>query len=404
VSGRRVVVTGIGAVSASGIGLRPLWDAARSGRSGVSEPEFDRPANNRVRIAAQLKNFDPSPFIDETLLPICDRFAQFALVAADEAISQAGFSRGATLGKRTAVIVGTGIGGYMTIDNLHHAYYVTKTRIDPFSIPRGMSNAAACLIGMRYGCTGPTFAVGSACSSASQSIGIGLMLVRSGAADCAIVGGSEAGVTGTGIRAWEALRVLTPDYCRPFSKGRNGMVLGEAAGILVLESADHAAARGAEPLAELAGYGTSSDAKDIVRPDVEGAAAAMRLALEDAGLPADAIDYVNAHGTGTMLNDVVESDALGRVFGDQVATLSVSSTKPIHGHTLGAAGAIELGITIMAMRESIVPPTINWLERDPKCPIDAVPNEARKVDVRAAMSNSFAFGGINASLVVTRPN
>jgi nodulation protein E len=392
----------MGAVSASGIGTGRLWDAARNGRSGVGELQFERPGSNRVRIAAQIRDSEIAGLLEPNLLPISDRFTQFALMAADEALSQAGIPREHPLGARTAVIVGTGVGGYTTIEETHYAYYVSKARLDPLSIPRGMSNAAPCLIGMRHGCTGPTFAVVSACSSASQAIGIGALFVRAGIVDRAIVGGSEAALTASAVRSWESLRVLTPDYCRPFSTGRNGMVLGEGAAIFVLESARVAEARGAAPLAELAGYGTSSDAKDIVRPDVDGAAAAMRLALEDAGLAADTVDYVNAHGTGTIMNDVVETEAMQRVFGVRYGKIPISSTKPIHGHALGASGALELAITIMAMRDNVAPPTINWLGPDPKCGLDPVPNEARAVPIRIAMSNSFAFGGINASLIVRR--
>jgi nodulation protein E len=268
------------------------------------------------------------------------------------------------------------------------------------TIPRGMANAAACHVSMRYGCMGPVFCVTSACSSATQAIGMGAWLIRSGAIDRALVGGSEASLTTTSFRAWELLRVLTPDLCRPFCKRRNGMVLGEGAGIFVLETMASAEARGATPLAEIAGYGTSSDAADLIRPDPRGAADAIRLALEDANLQPDAIDYVNAHGTGTILNDIVETEALKRIFGACLPGIPVSSTKPIHGHALGAAGALELAVTVKAVREKVVPPTINWLEPDAKCAIDPVPNQAREVPIRAALSNSFAFGGINACLVV----
>jgi nodulation protein E len=224
--------------------------------------------------------------------------------------------------------------------------------------------------------------------------------VRSGAVDTAIVGGSEASIAASYIRAWELLRVLTPDYCRPFSAKRTGMTIGEGAGILVLENAETAKARGATPLAVLAGYGTSSDAKDLVRPDPAGAAAAMRGAIEDSGISPDEIDYVNAHGTGTVINDAIETQALRSIFGDRLGKIAVSSTKPIHGHAIGASSALELIITIHAMREGVAPPTINWLAADPKCDLDPVPNEARKMPIRAAMSNSFAFGGINAAIVV----
>lgn len=390
----------MGAISAAGIGAGALWSAARDGRSGVGRVELDRPGQNSVNIAAQVRGFDPAQHMDASSILLCDRFTQFAIVAADEAAAQAKLARDQRLGGRAAVIVGTGIGGFTSIDDMMYIYNVTKTRMQPMTIPRVMSNAAACHLSMRYGATGAAFAVSSACSSANQAIGIGASLVRSGMADTAIVGGSEASIAASYIRAWELLRVLTPDFCRPFSVKRTGMTIGEGAGILVLENAETARARGATALAEIAGYGTSSDAKDLVRPDPEGAAAAMRSAIEDSGLSTDGIDYVNAHGTGTVMNDTVETEALRSIFGERLAKVAVSSTKPIHGHAIGASSALELIITIHAMHEGVAPPTINWLGPDPKCGLDPVANEARKMPIRAAMSNSFAFGGINAAVVV----
>jgi nodulation protein E len=255
-------------------------------------------------------------------------------------------------------------------------------------------------ISARFSALGPTFAVGSACSSASQSVGIGLQMIRAGMVDRAIVGGAEACVINATIRAWEGLRVMTPNLCRPFSKGRNGMSLGEGGAVFVLETAEAARARGHAPLCELAGYATTSDAKDPVRPDLDGASSCIALALEDAGLAPRDVHYVNAHGTATHANDITESEAILRVFGDYGRDVPVSSTKPIHGHALGASGGLELAITIEALRAQTVPPTINFLEFDSSCPIDAVPNAARAHKIDAAMSNSFAFGGINAVLVV----
>jgi nodulation protein E len=392
----------MGAISGPGIGVDALWAAARDGRSAVGLMELERPGQNTVKIAAQVKGFDPARHMDAGAVQLCDRFSQFAIVAADEAMAQAGLSREKRLGERAAVIVGTGVGGFTTLDDMLYIYNVTKGRILPMSIPRVMSNAAACHLGMRYGCEGPTFAVSSACSAANQAIGIGATLIRSGAVDYAIVGGSEASIAASYIRAWELLRVLTPDFCRPFSTKRTGMTIGEGAGILVLENAEAAKARGAQALAEIAGYGTSSDARDLVRPDPAGAAAAMRKAIETSGLSAGDIDYVNAHGTGTVINDVVETEALRTIFGGRLGTIPVSSTKPVHGHAIGASAALELIITIRAMHDGIVPPTINWLGPDPKCDLDPVPNRSRRHPIRAAISNSFAFGGINAAIVVAR--
>lgn len=396
----RILVTGMGAVTAAGIGVDALWSSARIGRSGIGEAKLSRGGPNRIKHVAQVPDFEPERYIEPSRLPFCDRFTQLAIAAADEALTQAGLPREQKLGPRTAVILGTGIGGITTIDDLLYGQYILNERAPIMSVPRIMGNAAVSHISILYGCTGPSFAVTSACSSASQAIGLGVQFIRSGMVDRVIVGGSESSITAMNIRVWELLRVLTPDVCRPFSVKRNGMVLGEGAAVLVLESEQTATARQATPLAEIAGYGTASDAFDILRPDATGATAAMELAIADSGLPPDKIDYVNAHGTGTIANDEVETEALRRVFGPRLPALAVSSTKPIHGHTLGAAGAIELVITIMALRNNTAPPTINWLGPDPKCDLDPVANVARDMPIRVAMSNSFAFGGINACLVV----
>ncbi len=401
-SARRVVVTGMGAVSAAGVGAGALWRAARDGRSCVGETQFNRPYRGRIRISAQVRGFDPAAHIEESLMPFCDPVTQYALTAADEAMAQAGLPRDQPLGARTASIIGTGIGGMHTIEDGLYLALVEQGRPAPLTVPRLIASTPASNVSIRYGARGPCFAVSSACSSATQAIGIGAHLIRSGLVDRAIVGGTEDGITNCGMLAWEALRVLTPDVCRPFSKGRNGMILGAGAAVFILEAAEVAAARGQPAIVELAGYGTTADAKDQVRPDAAGAAAAMRQALQDAGAHEDEIDYVNAHGTGTTVNDISESEALDMVFGARLSQLPVSSTKPIHGHGLGAGGGLELVVTIGAVCDGVAPPTINWSGADPKCPIDAVPNEARPMPIRTALSNSFAFGGINACLVVRR--
>ena len=397
---RRIVVTGMGAVSAAGVGAPALWQAARDGRSCARETQFARPYRGRIRISAQVQDFDAAAYLTSSELPFCDPVAQYLLVAADEAMAQAGLASAKPMGPRTATIIGTGVGGMHTLENGLYLTLVEQGRPDPLTIPRLIPSACPSLLSIRYGSTGPCFAVASACSSATQAIGLGVQLIRSGLADRAIVGGTEDCVTNSAMLAWEALRVLTPDACRPFSKGRNGMILGAGAAVFILEESELARARGAEALVEISGYGTSADAKDPVRPDVDGAAACMRNALADAGVDADEIDYVNAHGTGTTANDATELAALGLVFGGR--PLPVSSTKPVHGHALGAAGALELVVTIGAVRESVAPPTINWREADVKCPVDPVPNEARPMPIRTALTNSFAFGGINASLIVRR--
>ncbi|HXY59162.1 MAG TPA: beta-ketoacyl-[acyl-carrier-protein] synthase family protein [Methylocystis sp.] len=397
----QIVISGMGVVCASGMGVEKLWAAARDGVPQIRELRTERPYDGRIRIAAQVPDFVAADHIEKELLPFCDPFTAFSVAAADEAMARAGFGREDLAGPRTAVIFGTGIGGMTTIDVGLYNYYVEKVRPDPLSVPRLIPSAAPTTLGMRYSCLGPTFAVGSACSSASQAIGLGLQMLRAGLVDKAIVGGAEACVINGTIRAWEALRVLTPDLCRPFSKGRNGMSLGEGAAVFILETEESARARGHKPVCELAGYGTSSDAKDPVRPDLLGASSAMAFALEDAGMAPEEIGYINAHGTATHANDITESEAILKVFGDEHGRrVPVSSSKPIHGHALGAGGGIELAVAICAMREQVAPPTINFLEYDPRCPIDATPNEARRVPIKAAMSNSFAFGGINAVLIV----
>ena len=398
--GRRVVISGMGAVCASGVGAQKLWEAARDGQSQIRDLKTERPYDGRIKIAGQVPDFDPAAHIESSILPFCDPFTQFTVVAADEAMAQAGFARKDIAGPGAAVIIGSGIGGMTTIEDGIYNYYVRGQRPETLSVPKLIPSSAPTTIGARYSARGPTFSIGSACSSASQSIGVGMQMIRCGMVEKAIVGGAEACVINATIRAWEGLRVLTPTFCRPFSKGRNGMSLGEGAAVFVLETLEAARERGHEPLCELAGYGTTSDAKDPVRPDLDGSSNAIRLALEDAGLAAQDIHYINAHGTATHANDITESEAILRVFGDYGRSVPVSSTKPIHGHALGASGGLELAIAIAALREQIVPPTINFLEFDSRCPIDAVPNVARKTKIDAAMSNSFAFGGINAVLIV----
>jgi nodulation protein E len=388
----------MGAVSAAGVGVSALWTAARTGSSCIRPLELARPYPGRIKIAAQVPDFDPAAHLEAEILPYCDPFTQFAIVAADEALAQAGLGRKEAGGPRTAVVIGTGIGGATTIDDTSYAEYAEGKRPDTLAVPRLIPSAAPTTLGMRYGAKGPTFALASACSSAAQAIGEAFEMLLAGRADRAIAGGSEACVINGSMRAWESLRVLTPDLCRPFSAKRNGMTLGEGAAVFILETLESAQARGAKPLCELAGYGTTSDAFDPLRADVEGPTRCMRQALERAGIEPAEVDYLNAHGTATYANDITESEAMRAVFGDRPPP--VSSTKPIHGHALGASGGLELAVTISALRDQVAPPTINFLEPDPKCPVDAIPNEARPMPIRVALSNSFAFGGINATLAV----
>lgn len=398
---RQVVITGIGAISVAGHGVEALWKAAADGTSGALPVVLSREVGNAVKVAAQIPELDLARLFPDKKTGFYDRATAFALIAAAEAVADAGLSGTQPFGKRTSVIVGTGIGSAGSIEDATLNLYAGK-RPDPLTVPRSMTSASASHISMAYGCTGTTFVISSACASSSQALGMAMMLVRSGAADRVIVAGTEAVVTPGGMKIWEAMRVLSPDLCRPFSKGRNGLLLGEAGAALIVEAEEIARARGARIRARLLGYGTTSDAKDILRPDLDGASDAMAAALDDAGIAPAAVGYVNAHGTGTVLNDTTESEALARIFGDHLADLPVSSTKPVHGHTLGAAGAVEVVITVRALEEGRIPPTINFAAADPHCPIDCVPNIGRSKPISVAMSNSFAFGGINAALVIGR--
>lgn len=398
----RVVVTGMGAVSACGLGADTLWNDVVNGQSGVRPVDFPLIINQRVGQAAAL-SYDTLEALDDVLSHrMRDPVAGYALQAAQEAVTQAGLGK-SDFGDACGVIVGSGFGGAKTLDDNYIAFgSERKMRLDPMAIPKIMTNASASWVSMEFGATGPLYAPSSACSSGSQAIGLAYQMLKAGAMERCLAGGSEACLVGGVFRVWELLRVMTADKNRPFSKDRNGMTLGEGAGILVLETLNSAQARGAEILCELTGYATNSDAGDLLRPNPERAAACMQSAFKDAGLGPSDIGYVNAHGTGTVANDVTEVTALRAVFGDDLEGLKVSSTKPIHGHTLGAAGAIECIVAVQALRHQMAPPTINFNEIDPKIGLDPVANTASAIETRAVMSNSLAFGGINASLIVSR--
>lgn len=391
----------MGAISAAGLDASALWDAARTGRSCIGPLDLEHARGNRIRIGGAVPDFDPASFLDETVLRTCDRYAQFALGAAVEAIATAGVARADLRNDRTAVIIGSGVGGIGTMDESCRNYYSDR-KFETFAVPRTMPSSATSHISIAYGITGPTYTITSACASASQAIGLASTLIRAGIVDRAIAGGTEACITPATMRAWEYLRVLTPDACRPFSTGRSGMVIGEGAGMVMLEAEEVMRARGAHPLAWLAGFGTSSDARDMVQPDVDGAARAVSAALHDANLPPSAVGYINAHGTGTVLNDINEAKALRQVFGNTLDCIPLSSSKPVIGHTLGAAGALELLISIAALREQIIPPHMNCLGIDPNCPLNLQLDEPLPHNFNVALSNSFAFGGINATLVMRR--
>ncbi len=402
---QRVVITGVGAVSAYGLGAETLWGGLKAGTSAIRPLRHEKSAQLRVRIAAQVPvDVDLEGKVPEASRPLLDRATLFACIAADEAIAQSGLdlARG-SLRARSGVVIGTGAGGENTHDaQARHLYGENATRLHPFTIVRLMTNAAASQISILHGLKGPAFVVASACASSNHAIAQAVLLIRSGLADVVVSGGTEACITFGALRAWEAMRVLSDDDCRPFSANRRGLVLGEGAAVVVLESLAHARARGAQILAEVAGVGMSSDAGDIVAPDVNGAANAMSLALTDGGLDVGDVQYVNAHGTGTLANDIAETRAIHKVFGAHAPKLAVSSTKSMHGHALGAAGALELVAVLGAMRDAVVAPTLNLDAPDPACDLDYVPNEARPMAVTAALSNSFAFGGLNAVLALTR--
>jgi len=397
----RVAITGIGVVSPVGNNLEEYWQALVEGRSGIGPITSIPTERLNIRIAAEVKNHVPEQNFDARIVPLLDRFAQFAVIAARHAVSDAGLIFGEELAQATATIVGTGVGGQNTLDDGYFRLYgQNAARLHPFTIPRLMVNAGASHISMDLGLRGPTFAVASACASGTHAIGVAFDMIRSGRAAVALAGGAEACLTVGTLKGWEALRVLSADTCRPFSRTRSGLVLGEGAAILVLELLDRAIARNARIYAELRGFGMSADAADIIAPNAEGSARAIRAALDDARIAEDSIDYINAHGTGTMLNDATETQAIRAVFGAHADRLAISSSKAVLGHGLGAAGALEAAATALAIQRRVMPPTANFEESDPACDLDVIPNIAREQRIRCAVSNSFAFGGLNAVLVL----
>ncbi|TLY49435.1 MAG: beta-ketoacyl-[acyl-carrier-protein] synthase family protein [Gammaproteobacteria bacterium] len=394
----------MGAITTLGHTAQATWQEMREGRSGIG-PITSMPTDILlVKIAAEVRGYDPAAHFDVKRLPLLDRVSQFALVAAREAIAQSGLDfRADGRGARTACIVGSGIGGENTHTEQSRRFYgENNPRVHPLTILRVMANAPACHIGIEFGLTGPAFAVASACASANHAMSQAFDMVKSGKVDFAVTGGTEACITAPTMKAWEAMRVTADDTCRPFCKQRRGMVLGEGAGIFVLEEYEHARRRGATILAEFAGSGASADAVDMVFPAVGTVARAMQLALDDAGLTPGDIDYINAHGTGTPANDPTETKAIRQVFGTHADQLAVSSTKSMHGHALGAAGAIELVAALGALQYGVIPPTANFVDPDPECDLDYVPNSPRERSVRAALSNSFAFGGLNSVIALKK--
>jgi nodulation protein E len=396
---RRVVITGLGVLSALGLDLAENWDALCQGRAAIRPLEGvdGSRVGLKMQNAAQVHGFDPLKHFKGGKDAQLDRFAQFSVVAARQAVHDSGIELTPELCEQTAIICGSAVGGQSSIEAGFEDLWVNgRGRVHPLTIPKTMANAGASHIAMDLGLSGPAFTISTACSSANHAIGQAFRMVRDGQVEMALTGGAEAFFNVGMLKAWEAMRVISPDTCRPFSKDRKGMILGEGGAMMILEPLEVAQARGAKIYGEVCGFGMTADAHHLTQPSVEGPARAMRAALREAGLAPEAIGYINAHGTGTPGNDPVESRAIRAVFGPHADKIGVSSTKSMHGHALGAAGALEAIATLLALRHGILPPTANFTQRDPECDLDYIPNQSRKGQVDAALSNSFAFGGLNA--------
>lgn len=399
----RVAVTGLGLVCALGNNVKESWKRLAAGECRIEPLSSPGVPPYKFSKGAEAWEFRPEDHFSEKDLIMLERFAQLAAVAAREAVADSGLRFSGHLGDRTAVITGSSVGGqFSEEEGYRRLYRENNPRVAPLTIPRTMANAGASRISLEFGIHGPAYTIATACSSSNHAIGQAFGMVRSGAVTAAIAGGSEAVFAEGLLRAWEAMRVISPDVCRPFSIDRRGLSLGEGAGMLVLENWDHAHARGAKIYGEIAGFGMSSDAHHLTQPCAEGPAKAMRWALEDASLSPEEIGYINAHGTGTQANDITETEAIHSVFGNSAEEVLVSSTKSMHGHTLGAAGAIEAIAALLALQHSLVPPTANYTAPDPACNLRIIANEAQPAAIEAALSNTFAFGGLNASLVLKR--
>ncbi|GAB4484152.1 MAG: beta-ketoacyl-ACP synthase II [Anaerolineales bacterium] len=408
---KRVVITGLGAVSPLGNTMSATWQALMDGKSGADFITLFDASRHKTRFAAEVKNFDAAALLGHRDARKLDRFAQFATVAALEALAQAGLTVDDHNRERVGVLIGTGIGGMSTLlEQVEVMREKGPDRVSPFLIPMMISDGAAGAIAIRVGARGPNMALATACATGSNAVGEAAEMIRRGAADVMIAGGAEASINAiamAGMNVMGALSTRNDDpqsASRPFDKDRDGFLMGEGSGILILESLEHAQARGAAILAEVSGYGTSDDAHHISAPleSGEGAALSMRLALQSAGLPPTAIEYINAHGTSTHLNDKAETLAIKTVFGDHAYKLAVSSTKSNTGHLLGASGALEAAFCVQIFQHNILPPTINYHSPDPDCDLDIIPNTPRPAAIRHAMSNSFGFGGHNATLIISR--
>ncbi len=396
---QRVVITGMGVISALGRDQGEFWRALESGTPAIDSISSVDPAQLRFKNAAEVRGYDAASEFPSKELAFLDRFAQFALTSAHEAVTQAGVAWTEEVRERGAIVTGSCMGGRGAEEaGYWELFHHNRTRVHPLTIPLSMSNAGASHISMRYGMQGPAYTVSTACSSSAHAIGQAFWTVRSGMAPMAIAGGSEAPIFLGGLKAWEAMRVISKDTCRPFSADRSGLILGEGGAMLVLEPLEAAIARGAKPLAEIVGFGMSSDASHITQPSAEGAERAMRNAIRDSGMAPEQFGYINAHGTATLANDRSETAGIRATFGSHADRLAVSSTKSMHGHALGAAGALEAVASVLSLRHGVLPPTANFTAPDPECDLDVIPNVARTLQVEACLSNSFAFGGLNAVL------
>jgi 3-oxoacyl-[acyl-carrier-protein] synthase II len=409
---RRVVVTGVGLVTGLGIGTQPTWQALLEGRSGVGDITLFDPSQHSTRFAAEVKGFEPTNWVEKKEVKKMDRFIQFAVAAADMAMKDARYEIAPGTHDMTGVYIGSGIGGFATIEREHETLLKQGPRkISPFFIPAAIVNLASGWISIRTGAKGPNSATCTACTSSAHAVGDSFRLIQRGEADVMIAGGSEAAITPLAVGGFCSMRALStrnedpPRASRPFDRDRDGFVMGEGSGVVILEELEHARRRDASIYCELVGYGMSADAFHISAPceDGDGAVRVMRRALKDAGIEGSEIGYVNVHGTSTPQGDKVEVIALKTVFGAHAKEgLAISSTKSMTGHLLGAAGGLEAGVTALALREQVLPPTINVENQDPECDLDVVPNQARKVKLRYALSNSFGFGGTNGALVFKR--
>lgn len=398
---RRVVITGLGAVSGLGLDTATFWQALTAGQSAIKP--LSPMDGIKIAIGAQVPEFDPESYFSSEELTLLDRFSLLSVIAAREAVADAGLSKGEDCIARAAAIIGSGCGGKHTDEATYDQLYKRqRSRAHPLTIPKGMPSAAASMVSKHLRIMGPTFALSSACASGSHALIQGSTMIQSGIVDVAVVGASDAPFTFGLLKSWEALRIATNDTCRPFCADRSGIVLGEGAGILVLESEHHARGRGARIYAEFAGCGMTSDAGHITRPDAASIAKAISNSLENADISTEQVDYINAHGTATEINDTTETRAIRQAFGSHADKLAVSSTKSMHGHALGASSALELIATTLATYHGNMPPTANFTAADEQCDLDYVPNVARQKEIDVAMSNSFAFGGLNTVVALRK--